>query len=323
MSFDNTQPPPPPSGAPGPPPAPLTSPPMAGPATPPPFGAPAPAPMPQPPAPVAESDKSFIAAWLLSWLLGFFGADRFYLGKIGTAIVKLLTLGGVGVWWLIDLIITLTGNATDASGRRVRGHGKEPMIAWIVSGALIVLGLILGPKPGAGAAPDSGSDVTQQQPAAEDVEAAPEEEAEPAVEAGTALEAPLPAGTPVEVDSWAGTYTVSFGAVNWDATSIVENENPFNADPGVGEKYITVTATITNTDDASWNAYGTLFWGDIKLVSNGRGFSEGSIVVIPNSLSDQGELYPDGTATGDVAFLVPADVVDGVWDIDGTFVAAQ
>jgi len=337
MSFDNTQPPNPPAPTPPPPSAPVGVPaPAAYPAA----GSPAPAapagayppgayppaayPPASSPAPAGTSEKSFIATWLLSWLLGMFGVDRFYLGKVGTGIAKLLTLGGVGVWWLVDLIITLTGNATDAQGRKVRGQGKEPMIAWIVTGAVIVLGIIIGPKPGADA-PASTDEISQQEPAGEAVvdEAEPEPEPEPAVQAGTSLDAPLPFGTPVEVDSWAGTFTVSFGAVNWDASSIVENENLFNADPDEGEKYIIVTATITNTDDEEWNAGATLFWGDIKLVSNGRGFSEGAIVVIPNDLSSQGDLYPGGTATGDAAFLVPIDVVDGVWDIDGTFVAAQ
>ena len=39
---------------------------------------------------------------ILSWLLGYFGADRFYQGQILWGTLKLITLGGVGVWWLID-----------------------------------------------------------------------------------------------------------------------------------------------------------------------------------------------------------------------------
>ena len=53
--------------------------------------------------------KSFVVTWLLSLLLGTFGIDRFYLGKIGTGILKLITLGGFGLWTLIDLIITIVG----------------------------------------------------------------------------------------------------------------------------------------------------------------------------------------------------------------------
>lgn len=41
----------------------------------------------------------------LSWCLGFFGADRFYDGQIGWGIVKLITLGAGGIWWLIDAIM--------------------------------------------------------------------------------------------------------------------------------------------------------------------------------------------------------------------------
>ena len=89
-----------------------------------------------------RSEKSFIATWLFAWFLGFFGVDRFYLGKIGTGLAKLLTLGGLGIWVLVDLIITLTQNATDAQGRKVRGDGKQPMIAWIVTGVVVAVGLI-------------------------------------------------------------------------------------------------------------------------------------------------------------------------------------
>lgn len=97
------------------------------------------------------SPKSFIATWLLSYLLGLLGVDRFYLGKVGTGVVKLLTFGGVGIWWLIDLIITLTGRAKDKQGLPVRGKGKEPMIAWIVTGVLVLLGIILASTSGGAA----------------------------------------------------------------------------------------------------------------------------------------------------------------------------
>jgi len=40
----------------------------------------------------------------LSWCLGYFGADRFYDGQIGWGIVKLITLGAGGIWWLVDAI---------------------------------------------------------------------------------------------------------------------------------------------------------------------------------------------------------------------------
>jgi len=91
----------------------------------------------------ATSDRSFVATWLFAWLLGVLGVDRFYLGKIGTGILKLLTVGGFGIWWLVDLVLTLTNTAKDTDGRRIIGTRQEQMIAWIVTGAVILLGWVM------------------------------------------------------------------------------------------------------------------------------------------------------------------------------------
>jgi len=46
--------------------------------------------------------KWVLIGTIISWLIGYIGADRFYKGQVGLGIVKLLTLGGFGLWYLID-----------------------------------------------------------------------------------------------------------------------------------------------------------------------------------------------------------------------------
>jgi heme/copper-type cytochrome/quinol oxidase subunit 4 len=67
--------------------------------------------------PTVFSDKQWMTALLLSFFLGGLGIDRFYLGQTGLGIGKLLTLGGCGVWSLIDFIMIATRSVTDADGR--------------------------------------------------------------------------------------------------------------------------------------------------------------------------------------------------------------
>tara|TARA_Y100001968_G_scaffold179306_1_gene164134 strand:- start:23107 stop:23328 length:222 start_codon:yes stop_codon:yes gene_type:complete len=62
------------------------------------------------------SDKDWTTLLILSILLGGLGVDRFYAGHIGLGVLKLLTVGGCGIWALIDIIMVATGKFTDADG---------------------------------------------------------------------------------------------------------------------------------------------------------------------------------------------------------------
>jgi TM2 domain-containing membrane protein YozV len=65
------------------------------------------------------SERSRGVALALAGVLGVFGAHRFYVGKTGTGVLMLCTLGGAGLWWLYDLILVAGGSFRDASGRLV------------------------------------------------------------------------------------------------------------------------------------------------------------------------------------------------------------
>lgn len=62
------------------------------------------------------SDKEYIIALLFSIFLGYLGIDRFYMGQVGIGIGKLLTLGGCGIWYLIDIILIATRSSNDSTG---------------------------------------------------------------------------------------------------------------------------------------------------------------------------------------------------------------
>jgi len=66
------------------------------------------------------SEKSFVSTLILCLLLGGLGVHRFYVGKVGTGIIMLMTLGGLGIWTLIDLIRIAVQRFTDSDGAVIK-----------------------------------------------------------------------------------------------------------------------------------------------------------------------------------------------------------
>jgi TM2 domain-containing membrane protein YozV len=66
------------------------------------------------------SDKEMVTTAIISWLVGIFGVDRFYLGYTGLGLLKLFTCGGFTIWAIIDLILIILRKVPDAQGRPLR-----------------------------------------------------------------------------------------------------------------------------------------------------------------------------------------------------------
>ncbi|MFC2067416.1 TM2 domain-containing protein [Chloroflexota bacterium] len=66
------------------------------------------------------SSKSRLAVTLFAFFLGELGIHRFYLGKIGTAILMILTVGGLGIRALVDFIMAVAGVMKDKEGKLIK-----------------------------------------------------------------------------------------------------------------------------------------------------------------------------------------------------------
>ena len=69
---------------------------------------------------INKSPKEWLVTLLLCFFVGYLGIHRFYVGKIGTGIIQLITCGGCGIWTLIDFITICMGNFTDNEGKAIK-----------------------------------------------------------------------------------------------------------------------------------------------------------------------------------------------------------
>jgi hypothetical protein len=85
-------------------------------------------------SPEGVGPKNFKTTWGLATFLGVFGADRFYLGKVGTGLLKLFSAGGFLVWYVIDLVRLFQGRTRDVNGLALRDYPKKK--SWYLAGSI-------------------------------------------------------------------------------------------------------------------------------------------------------------------------------------------
>ena len=93
-----------------------------------------------------HKQRHYLAVFFLSFTWGFLGVDRFYLGKIGTGILKLITLGGLGIWAVVDLYLIMSGSMRDKQGNEMLQYKEyrrftRRVVLWfaIIMGTIVLI----------------------------------------------------------------------------------------------------------------------------------------------------------------------------------------
>lgn len=261
------------------------------------------------PPPVAPgAPKSFVVTWLFAWFLGYLGVDRFYLGKVGTGLLKLVTCGGAGIWFLVDLVLVLAGAQRDKAGRPLAGYDEHKKVAWIVTGVAVALGAVFGgtanalqgdvdavvEQPAANAPADpTPEEVVEEEPAEEEpVEEEPAEEA-PADEAQTAG-----IGTPVRDGKFEFVVTgVELGVAR-------VGDDLFGQD--AQGQFALVRMTVTNIGDEA-----QYFDGSnqdlVDTLERTHSAATSAALYLDDSESFLNQINPGNAVEGTVVFDIPTD----------------
>lgn len=89
-----------------------------------------------------DTDRTYLTATYFSLFLGALGVDRFYMGQVGLGILKLITFGGLGIWWLIDVIWIALGNAKTKAGVQIIRSEAATKHAYVAVGIFVLLSCV-------------------------------------------------------------------------------------------------------------------------------------------------------------------------------------
>lgn len=90
---------------------------------------------------IRDTRRHFLAVFFLSFMWGTFAVDRFYLGKVWTGILKLITFGGFGIWVIIDLVLIMSGSMRDKQDNEMREAARYKKFAAMT---VLIFALVLG-----------------------------------------------------------------------------------------------------------------------------------------------------------------------------------
>lgn len=95
---------------------------------------------------IPHRQRHYLAVFFLSFMWGVFGVDRFYLGKIGTGLLKLVTFGGFGIWIVVDLMLIMSGTMRDKQGNTMLQYSEyrkfsRKVVLWfgVITGLIVLL----------------------------------------------------------------------------------------------------------------------------------------------------------------------------------------